>query len=115
METPTIESIEFKVDENTDEEHLAIDIKQETVEIQAMSSNNEEPEGKDELVVITSDDLAGMSDQIEQRLTEFSIDHDKVYEEWIYVDVDKSTYEVKENVLLLSSVYGNNYPCCSVM
>lgn len=115
METPTIESIEFKVDENTDEEHLAIDIKQETVEIQAMSSNNEEPEGKDELVVITSDDLAGMSDQIKQRLTEFSIDHDKVYEEWIYVDVNKSTYEVKENVLLLSSVYGTNYPCCSVM
>lgn len=116
METQTIESIEFKVDDNPDEEHISIDIEQVTEETHAVKSgSDEELKEEDELVVITAQDLAGMSDYVNERSTDISVDHDKVYEEWIYVDVNKSTYEVKENLLLLSSVYGNGYPCCSVM
>ena len=46
---------------------------------------------------------------------EVATDLNKVCEEWIIVDVNKSTHEVKENLLLLSSVYGNDQICCTVM
>ena len=114
VETQTIESIELNVDDNPDEDHVDIDITQVTEETQVTVDSDEEL-SKDEMVIITEQDLEDMTDSSKERSTEMSANVDKVYEEWIYVDVNKSTFEVKENLVLLSSVYGNGLPCCSVM
>lgn len=116
VETQTIESIELKVDDNPNEDHIDIAIEQVTEETQLINkSDDDEDLGRDEMVVITDKDLAGMSESSKERSTEVSADINKVYEEWIFVDVNKSTFEVKENLLLLSSVYGNGQLCCSIM
>jgi len=114
VETQTIESIELKVDDDPNEDHIDIKIEQVTEETEVVSGSDEEL-ARDEMVVITDQDLIGMSDSSKERSTEVSTDINKVYEEWIYVDVNKSTFEVKENLLLLSSVYGNGQLCCSIM
>lgn len=114
VETQTIESIELNVDDNPDEDHVDIDITQVTEETQVTVDSDEEL-SKDEMVIITEQDLEDMTDSSKERSTEMSANVNKVYEEWIYVDVNKSTFEVKENLVLLSSVYGNGLPCCSVM
>lgn len=43
-----------------------------------------------------------------ERLIEFLVDIKKVYEEWIYVDMNKIIYEVNENLFFLSLVYGKD-------
>lgn len=43
-----------------------------------------------------------------ERLIEFLVDVKKVYEEWIYVDMNKIIYEVNENLFFLSLVYGKD-------
>lgn len=115
VETQTIESIELNVGDNPNEDHVDIDITQVTEETVQMTVDSDEELSKDEMVIITEQDLDDMTDSSKERSTELSADVNKVYEEWIYVDVNKSTFEVKENLLLLSSVYGNGLPCCSVM
>lgn len=115
VETQTIENIELNVDDNPNEDHVDIDITQVTEETVQMTVDSDEELSKDEMVIITEQDLDDMTDSSKERSTELSADVNKVYEEWIYVDVNKSTFEVKENLLLLSSVYGNGLPCCSVM
>lgn len=115
VETQTIESIEIKVDDDPNEDHVDIDIKQLTEETTQVINSSDDDVGRDEMVVITAQDLAGMEDSSRERSTELSAERNKVYEEWIYVDVNKSTFEVKENLLLLSSVYGNGQLCCSIM
>ena len=114
VETQTIENIELKVDDNPNEDHIDIGIEQVTEETQVISENDEELD-IDEMVVVTDQDFAGMSESSKERSTELSADNAKAYEEWIYVDVNNSTFEIKENLLLLSSVYGNDQACCSVM
>lgn len=120
VETQTIESIELKVDDNPAEDRIDIDIKQVTEETTPikLESHSDEFEfgfGRDEAVVITEQDIVAMSESSKEQSTEVSTDVNKVYEEWIFVDVNKSTHEVKENLLILSSVYGNDQVCCSVM
>lgn len=115
VETQTIENIELNVDDNPNEDHVDIDITQVTEETVQMTVDSDEELSKDEMVMITEQDLDDMTDSSKERSTELSADVNKVYEEWIYVDVNKSTFEVEENLLLLSSVYGNGLPCCSVM
>lgn len=115
VETQTIENIELNVDDNPNEDHVDIDITQVTEETVQMTVDSDEELSKDEMVIITEQDLDDMTDSSKERSTELSADVNKVYEEWIYVDVNKSTFEVEENLLLLSSVYGNGLPCCSVM
>ncbi|KAL9981118.1 hypothetical protein ACROYT_G009782 [Oculina patagonica] len=120
VETQTIESIELKVDDNPVEDHIDIDIKQVTEETTPIKQDNDRDDlefgfGKDEAVIITDQDIAEMYESSKERSTEVSQDLNKVYEEWIFVDVNKSTHEVKENLLLLSSVYGNDQICCAVM
>ena len=120
VETQTIEHIELKVDDNPVEDRIDIDIKQVTEETTPikLESDGDEFEfgfGRDEAVVITEQDIEGMSESSKERSTEVSTDLNKVYEEWIFVDVNKSTHEVKENLLILSSVYGNDQVCCTVM
>lgn len=120
VETQTIESIELKVDDNPGEDHIDIDIKQVTEETTPIKSDDVRDDeelgfGRDEVVVISEQDLADMSESSKERSIEVSVDLNKVYEEWIFVDVNKSTHEVKENLLLLSTVYGNDQVCCSVM
>ena len=114
VDTQTIESIELNVEDNPNEDHIDIDITQVTEETQVVNGSDEEL-SRDEMVVITEQDLDGMSDSSKERSTEVPVDINKVYDEWIFVDVNKSTFEVKENLLLLSSVYGNGQPCCSIM
>ena len=114
VETQTIESIELNVDDNPNEDHIDIDITQVTEETHVVRGSDEEL-SRDEMVVITEQDLDGMSESSKERSTEMSADINKVYEEWIFVDVNKSTFEVKENLLLLSSVYRNGQLCCSIM
>ena len=120
VETQTIESIELKVEDNPVEDHVDIDIKQVTEQTTPIKQDSDRDDlefgfGKDEVVVITDQDIADMSESSKERSTEVSVDLNKVYEEWIFVDVNKSTHEVKENLLLLSSVYGNDQICCTVM
>lgn len=120
VETQTIESIELKVDDNPVEDHIDIDIKQVTEETTPIKLDSDRDElefgfGKDEAVIITDQDIAEMYESSKERSTEVSQDLNKVYEEWIFVDVNKSTHEVKENLLLLSSVYRNDQICCKVM
>lgn len=119
-ETQTIESIELKVDDNPVEDHIDIDIKQVTEETTPIKADSDDEEGelgfgRDEAVFITDQDVADISESSKERSTELSADANKVYEEWIFVDMNKSTHEVKENLLLLSSVYGNDQVCCSLM
>ena len=114
VQTQTIESIEIKVDDNPNEDHIDIGIEQVTEETQVISENDGELD-RDEMVVVTDQDFAGMSESSKERSTELSADNAKAYEEWIYVDVNNSTFEIKENLLLLSSVYGNDQACCSIM
>lgn len=119
-ETQTIESIELKVEDNPGEEHIDIDIKQVTEETTPIKQDRDRDDfewgfGKDEMIVITDRDIADISESSKEQSTEVPMDLNKAYEEWIYVDVNKSTFEVKENLLLLSSVYGNGQLCCSVM
>ena len=116
----TIESIELKVDDNPVEDRIDIDIKQVTEETTPIKLESDSGEfefgfGRDEAVIITEQDIEGMSESSKEQSTEVSADLNKVYEEWIFVDVNKSTYEVKENLLILSSVYGNDQVCCTVM
>lgn len=120
VETQTIESIELKVDDNPVEDRIDIDIKQVTEETTPIKFESESDElefgfGRDEAVVITEQDIEGMSESSKEQSTEVSVDLNKAYEEWIFVDVNKSTHEVKENLLILSSVYGNDQVCCTVM
>lgn len=120
LETQTIEHIELKVDDNPVEDRIDIDIKQVTEETTPIKLESDSGEfefgfGRDEAVVITEQDIEGMSESSKEQSTEVSGDMNKVYEEWIFVDVNKSTHEVKENLLILSSVYGNDQVCCTVM
>lgn len=120
VETQTIENIELKVDDNPVEDRVDIDIKQVTEETTPLKLESDSDEfefgfGRDEAVVITEQDIEGMSESSKEQSTEVSANLSKVYEEWIFVDVNKSTHEVKENLLILSSVYGNDQVCCTVM
>lgn len=120
VETQTIEHIELKVDDNPVEDRIDIDIRQVTEETTPLKLESDSDElefgfGRDEAVVITEQDIEGMSESSKEQSTEVSMDRNKVYEEWIFVDVNKSTHEVKENLLILSSVYGNDQVCCTVM
>ena len=119
-ETQTIENVDLKVDDNPDEDHIDIEIKQVTEETTPLKadSNDEELEfgfGRDEPVFITDQDVADYSESSMERSTELSADAKKACEEWIYVDMNKTTHEVNENLLLLSSVYGKDQVCCCVM
>ena len=116
IETQTIESIELKVDDNPNEDHIDIGIEQlQVTEETGVIGGNDEDLDRDEIVVVTDQDFAGMSESSKERSTEVSADNVKTYEEWIFVDVNNSTFEIKENLLLLSSVYGNDQACCSIM
>lgn len=119
-ETPTIENIDLKVDDNPVEDHINIDIKQVTEETTPLKADSDDEElefgfGRDEPVFITDQDIADFRESSMERSTELSPDANKAYEEWIYVDMNKSTHEVQEDLLLLSSVYGKDQVCCCVM
>ena len=121
-EDHTIESIELKVEEHPTEDRVDVDITQVTEEAPASVSQPATPmetvdidlgTGRDEVIIITENDIPVLSASREHPAELPS--ENKTYDEWIFVDVNKSTHEVRENLVLLSSVYGGDQACCMLM
>lgn len=71
----------------------------------------------EELLIIELQDVeTAMSNDQRARLQSFDemrdLNNDKKYEEWVYVETNQKTYQIHDNLLLVSSVYDDSRSCC---
>lgn len=134
-----VENIELKVDDENDEA-VNVDIQQRTEEVlleddttrngvvpSAPTGDRASPsagEANEDVVVISDEHMEHLaqaklkelecSGEFSDLSEEHNAEGNKRYAEWVFVDVNKSTYEIRENLLVLSSVYGEQ-ECCVIL
>ena len=116
-----VENIELRVDDRH-EEGVNIDIEQSTDQVPVLEigagaalGNGYVPSGQ----ISSGSEGQAVVESLEasEEYSPFCDDKrdpTKQYDEWIFVDVNKSTHELKENLLVMSSVYGQQ-ECCVIL
>lgn len=69
----------------------------------------------DDIIIIRRRDIEKLTrslPQLESLDSKLGLTSDKKYEEWVYVETDRSTFKIQEDLLLLSSVYNDDRSCC---
>ncbi|EDO30359.1 predicted protein [Nematostella vectensis] len=84
--------------------------------IESLSESEETQNGAEidkDMVIITEQDVEKLSYSHFEELTKF-YSRSKNFDEWIMVDADHKSFQLKESLLLLSSVYKDDRLCCVV-
>lgn len=74
-------------------------------------------ENDEDLLIIDIEDVGQYLEE-RNRLQSFdemrNYTNDKRFEEWVYVETDRITFQIRDNLLLVSSVYNNDKNCCVI-
>lgn len=74
-------------------------------------------ENDEDLLIIDMNDVDQFADN-QKCLQSFdemrNYTNDKRFEEWVYVETDRITFQIRDNLLLVSSVYDDDKNCCVI-
>lgn len=83
-------------------------------EIPIEKQNGDLIENDDDLLIIDVRDVEQFVDRA--RLQSFdemrNLNKDKKFDEWVYVETNRTTFQIHDNLLLVSSVYDDEKNCC---
>lgn len=109
-------STELRVENKVEmQEKNPSETQEQPISTNCSTNANNSFELNDDIIIIRRRDvekLTGSLPKLESLDSKLGLASDKKYEEWVYVESDRSTFKIQQDLLLLSSVYNDERPCC---